>query len=178
MDIEGLSPNEILKLLETCDELDFNELIGDLQNHLIKKEEKWIQQNLIYIYEISLKHHSFDLLQEYCNENLNLLLKSDGMSTTKKSTFISILKRDDLGLKEIDIWDYVIRWGIGQNEEKMNKDVSEWDDDDFIKLKNTLNGIIPLVRFNQISSDDFFKKIKPYKKMFNEMVYKEILFMN
>ena len=33
--------------------------------------------------------------------------------------FMSILKRDDLGLKEIDVWNCIIKWGIGQSEEKI-----------------------------------------------------------
>ena len=57
----------------------------------------------------------------------------------------------------------------------MNKDISNWNKDDFINLKNILSDIIPLIRFNQISSDDFFDKIKPYRKAFNEEVYDEIL---
>src|SRR5207247_7105316 len=76
---------------------------------------------------------------------------------------------------QIDIWDCVIQWGIGQSEEKLNKDISNWNKDDFINLKNILSDIIPLIRFNQISSDDFFEKIKPYRKAFNEKLYDEIL---
>ena len=64
---------------------------------------------------------------------------------------------------------------MGQSEEKLNKDISNWNKNDFIRLKNILDDIIPLIRFNQISSDDFFEKIKPYKKVFNEMVYEEVL---
>ena len=113
MNIDNLSPNEILKLLETCDELDFSELIHDLQNHLIKKEKEWVQQNLIYIYDISLKYHSFSLFQNYCGgiicENPKVFLKSDDIKLIEKSMFMSILKTDDLELEEIVMWDCVIQ---------------------------------------------------------------------
>ena len=66
--------------------------------------------------------------------------------------FISILERDDLKLKEIDIWDHVIKWGIGQNQE-LAKDITEWKKEDFVKLKNTIKDFIPLIRFNQITSN-------------------------
>ena len=64
---------------------------------------------------------------------------------------------------------------MGLCDSELNKDISNWNKDDFINLKNILSDIIPLIRFNQISSDDFFEKIKPYRKAFNEEVYDEIL---
>src|SRR5439155_3246645 len=80
----------------------------------------WIQENLIDIYKISSKHQSFNLLQDHCKillyDNPELLLKSEDIVIIEKPMFISILKKDDLGLREIDIWDCVVRWGVGQIE--------------------------------------------------------------
>ncbi|RHZ58584.1 hypothetical protein Glove_372g62 [Diversispora epigaea] len=36
-------------------------------------------------------------------------------SASLETTLISILKRDDLKVKEIKIWDYIIKWEIAQN---------------------------------------------------------------
>jgi len=69
--------------------MDFNELINDLQNHLIKTRKEWIQQNLIYVHKISLKHQSFGLLQDYCDEIIyehpKVFLKSDDIKLIEKS---------------------------------------------------------------------------------------------
>jgi len=59
--------------------------------------------------------------------------------------------------------------------EKLNKEVSEWMKEDFIMLKNELDDIILLIRFYEISSIDFYDKIKPYKKIFNKEIYEELL---
>ena len=67
VNINNLDSSEILELLEACDELNFNELIEDLQNHLLDQHKEWIQQNLIYFYKFSSKHQTFNLLQGYCN---------------------------------------------------------------------------------------------------------------
>ena len=119
INIDDLDANEILELLEACDELCFDELIDDLQHYLIK-EEKWIQQNLIHIHKFSFKHQSFNVLQGYCNEliceNPEVILNSNNVATIEKSMLVSILKRDDLKMDEIDIWNCVIQWGSGQNE--------------------------------------------------------------
>jgi len=148
ININNLDNDEILELLEACDELCFDELTEDLQNFLIKEEKEWIQENLIDIYKISSKHQSFNLLQDHCEillyDNPELWLKSCDIAIIEKSMFISILKKDDLELREIDIWDCVIKWGIGQNEE-LAKDISEWRKEDFVKLKNIIKDFIPLV---------------------------------
>src|SRR5947208_17167919 len=118
--VNNLDANEILELLEACDELCFDELIDDLQNFLIKEEKEWNQENLIDIYKISSQHQSFNLLQDYCDglfyDNAELLLKSSDIAIIEKPMFMSILKKDDLESREIDIWDCVIRWGMGQIE--------------------------------------------------------------
>ena len=120
IDIDNLDANEILELLEACDELCFDELIDDLQNLLIKEEKEWIQENLIDIYKISTQYQSFNLLQDYCEmllyDNPELTLKSCDIAIIEKPMFILILKKDDLELREIDIWDRVIKWGVGQIE--------------------------------------------------------------
>ena len=72
INVDNLDANEILELLEACDELCFNELIDDLQNYLIKERKKeWIQQNINYFYiNILSKSQSFDLLQIYFDKEI------------------------------------------------------------------------------------------------------------
>src|SRR5437763_13172728 len=136
ININNLNPNEILELLEACDELNIGELIEDLQNYLIVEKKEWIKQNLVYTHKISSHHQLFNLLHNYCseliNENPALFLESNDITTIEKPMLISILEKDDLELEEIDIWDYVIKWGIGQNEELV-KAISEWKKEDFVK---------------------------------------------
>src|SRR6266511_3199765 len=120
ININNLNPNEILELLETCDELNIDELIEDLQNYLIVEKKEWIEQNLIYAYKISSHHQLFDLLHNYCNKLV-----------IEKPLLVTVLEKDDLKLEETDIWDCVIKWGIERNEE-LAKDISEWKKEDFV----------------------------------------------
>src|SRR5436305_4688161 len=117
VNVNNLDASEILELLETCDELNFNELVEDLQDHLLIQHKEWIQQNLIYFYKISSKHQTFNLLQGYYNEliddNQELLLISGDMISIDKSMLTSILERDILRLNEFIIWYHLIDWGIG-----------------------------------------------------------------
>src|SRR6266480_2797469 len=117
VDVDNLDSGEILYLLEACDELNFNELIEDLQKNLLENNE-WIHRNLSRFYKISSQHQSFDLLQGYCikliDDNPELLLNSDIILYVDKSVLTIVLKKDYLELDEIDIWNCVIQWGIGQ----------------------------------------------------------------
>src|SRR5438270_3934010 len=117
--VDNLDANEILELLEACDELCFDELIDDLQNFLIKEEKEWIQENLFHAHKFSSQYQSFNLLQDYCDgliyDNAELWLKSCDIAIIEKPMFISILKKDDLELREINICDCVYRLVMGQN---------------------------------------------------------------
>ena len=55
-----------------------------------------------------------------------------------------------------------------------NCDRDKWNNEDYEALKKTLNQFIPLIRFMEISSDDFCNKIKPYKDIIPNQIYKEI----
>ena len=141
-DINNLDENEILDLLTASDELNFNELIDDLQNYLINEKKQWIMQNLVYVHKISSEHQFFKLLQDYCagiiHGNPEIFLKSNCIEMIEKPIFISILEKEDLDLDEIDIWECVIQWGRGQIDNLGEKDVSKWNESDFNEMRNKL----------------------------------------
>src|SRR5437763_16495763 len=107
ININNLNPNEILELLEACDELNIGELIEDLQNYLIVEKKEWIEKNLVYTHKISSHHQLFNVLHNYCseiiNENPELFLKSNDFTTIEKSMFMFLLEIDNLKLEEIVI---------------------------------------------------------------------------
>src|SRR5437588_12687378 len=92
----------------------------------------------------------------------------------EKQMLISLLKKEDLNMREIDVWSYVIKWGIGQTENLEGKKFSVWNENDFGELKNILKDIIPLIRFRDISDKCFYNKIMPYKMIFPRVLWKNI----
>ncbi|UZO09108.1 uncharacterized protein OCT59_029345 [Rhizophagus irregularis] len=42
-------------------------------------------------------------------------------------------------------------------------------------MKNTLQHCLPLIRFFSLSSEDFFQKVRPYKKFIKHQLYEELL---
>ena len=132
------------------------------------------------MHQFSSKYQSsFNILHNYFDDLLKytptIFLKSNDYKSIERPTFIYILEKDVLSLKEIDIWDCVIKWGIGQVENfDGEKDISELNKDDFKSLKKILEDIIPLVRFQNISYVEFEEKIIPFEDLFSNTLWKNI----
>ncbi|CAG8643583.1 16942_t:CDS:2 [Funneliformis mosseae] len=54
-------------------------------------------------------------------------------------------------------------------------DLSSWDDEDFLTLKDILSPFIPYIRFFEISSKDFHNQVRPYKKLLPEELFESVL---
>ncbi|CAG8699470.1 7149_t:CDS:2, partial [Gigaspora rosea] len=55
------------------------------------------------------------------------------------------------------------------------KDISSWTSKEFLVLASTLEKFIPHIRFLQISSSDFYKKVKPFASILPFDLYDDIL---
>ncbi|CAB4385827.1 unnamed protein product [Rhizophagus irregularis] len=176
----------------------------------------WItkQNDMILFNKTNITPNVFELILKYIYiGELDLTEQSD------KDILYKILERDELQIKEIIVWDYLIKWGIEQtpglgNENTLNHlikwgiertpglgnencdiswdrfikwgiertpvsgnekcDREKWNNDDYEALKETLKQFIPLIRFVEITFDDFNDKIKPYKDIIPNQIYEEI----
>jgi hypothetical protein len=167
-----------LKVLAAADELRLQELIDYLQNYLIKNNSEWMEQHFELAHRISFQADSLLEIQQFCT---NLMAKSpekifksfDFTSLTEKS-LIQLIKRDDLQMKEIEVWEHVLKWGLAQNSTLIS-DPDTWTDDDFKIMENKLQHCLPLIRFFSLSSQEFLQKVDPYKKLLKPQVYKDLL---
>ncbi|GBC52559.2 hypothetical protein GLOIN_2v1763573 [Rhizophagus irregularis DAOM 181602=DAOM 197198] len=81
---------------------------------------------------------------------------------------------DDLQMNEVEVWENILKWGLAQNS-TLIPDPITWTDDDFKKMKVTLQNCIPLVRFFCLSSKEFTYKVRPYQKLLSNQFYEELL---
>ena len=112
-------PSNVLKLSIAVNELNIQALIRYIQEYLIERQGEFLQQNPIEILEIAYQHETFtDLLnlslKKVCDEP-EILFHSDKFINLKGHLLESILKRDDLLLDEIVIWDNLIKWCLTQH---------------------------------------------------------------
>ncbi|CAG8608339.1 7276_t:CDS:2 [Ambispora gerdemannii] len=60
-------------------------------------------------------------------------------------------------------------------EPSTNQPVSNWTLEGFAALEKTLHQCIPLIRYSDISSNDYFEKVRPYRKIIPKDIKTEIL---
>ncbi|GBB92940.1 hypothetical protein RclHR1_02090004 [Rhizophagus clarus] len=97
---------DILELLIASDELLLEELVEYLQEYLIKQQNNWVQQNSVFVLN---KFASYNKLQDFCLEsvceNIKPFITSlEDSLILDKDIFYIILERNDLHIKEIDVW--------------------------------------------------------------------------
>ncbi|RGB33194.1 hypothetical protein C1646_761972 [Rhizophagus diaphanus] len=181
IDLTKLLGPEILELLMALDELNFHSLIPHVQEYLIDHQDKFLQQNPIEILETVYQHESFTDLWNYCLEKIcaepEMLFNSDNFINLKAPLLKLILKRDDLVLEEIEIWNNLLKWGIAKNP-SISQDITKWSKEDITIIERTLYGFIPLIRFYYISSDDFLDKIYPLKELLPKDLADELVKFN
>jgi hypothetical protein len=164
--------------LAAADNLRLQELVNYLQKYLIENKSKWMEQHFKFTQQISSQSNSLLELQEFCTNIIaqfpEKILKSFDFTSLTEKSLISLIKRDDLQMKEVDVWEHVLKWGLAQNPNLISDPIT-WTDDDFKKIKATLQNCLPLVRFFYLSSKEFSYKVRPYQKLLNNQLYDDLL---
>jgi hypothetical protein len=130
----------ILDFLVAADELVLEDLIDHLQTYLIEQHPNDLKKNFASLYQIVFEHDSFKKLHDFCAtfaaSEPEAIFKSRDFHSVKKAHLLSILKQDDLGMKEAEIFEHVVQWGIAQTF--LSKEMEQWRDEHFQTLQNIL----------------------------------------
>ena len=163
--------SEIFEVLLAADELLLQELVDYLQKYLIENKSEWMEQHFELIHRTSFQSNNFLELQQFCTNLMarsrEKIFKSFDFTSLPEKSLVQLIKRDDLQMKEIEVWEHVLKWGIAQNPTLVQGLVKNWSDNDFKMLENTLRRCLPLIRFFSLSSEEFIQKIYPYNKILN-----------
>ncbi|CAG8501255.1 5953_t:CDS:2 [Cetraspora pellucida] len=169
LDIDGNNIDKTLNYLIAADILWLHQLLDFLQTYLIKNHSTWIKENFVKVFHIMHLHPTtFKKLQQFCKVIISadpkVLFDSPHFSTLTEEAFIFVLNKDYLQIEESFLWNKIIQWGIDQN--KLSSNMSSWCLEDFSNMRMTLSKFIPLVKFENISYEDFNDKVRPYKLLF------------
>ncbi|RHZ75131.1 hypothetical protein Glove_217g38 [Diversispora epigaea] len=177
IDTENMDTKTMYNLMVVANELEFKELSEKLENHFIESNTSWLRTHFTFIYHSIFKNNKFQNLENFCNDivvkNPSIIFESAEFTSLHESALISILKRDDLQMKESEIWDYLIQWGTARNP-TLPKKLEKWSDENFMTLKTTLQQCLPLIRYFHISNPDVMDKIKPYKKILDKQLWNDL----
>ncbi|GBB96610.1 hypothetical protein RclHR1_00280002 [Rhizophagus clarus] len=169
---------DIIKILVAANELNLQELIPHLQSFLIENKENWVEQNFNLIYQTSLENDSFLDLQMFCGELISKqpekIFESPNFISISEKVLISLVHHDKIQMNEVQVWKYVLKWGIAQNP-GLSSDPSSYSNDDFNALKNTLQRCIPFMKFFNLTSREFLNNVFPYRKILPNKLYIDLL---
>ncbi|GES81751.1 hypothetical protein GLOIN_2v1878300 [Rhizophagus clarus] len=174
VDLKDYRGEDILELLIASDELLLEELFEHVQDNLFKKRAIWTLEN------ITLVLNSCNKLQESCLKFICMdpqpFITSKTFLSLDKDILYDLLKRDELQIDGIIVWECLIKWGIKQTPylERISNDTTIWNNETFKALEKTLNKFIPLIKFVKISPADHNNKIRPYKAIIPHHIYEEI----
>ncbi|CAG8446935.1 14355_t:CDS:2, partial [Dentiscutata heterogama] len=170
---------DALDLLVATDELLLTELSDHVQEYLLHQQNSWLQNNLIVLWQKVHLIESCRKLQEYCLQiickNPHYLFESNKFLSMDSSLLEPFLKLDNLQIEEVEIWDYIIRWGVAQNPSLDIAKIPSWTPDNFDALGKTIANCIPLIGFSQISSTDFFDKVWPFRSILPPGILEDIM---
>ena len=167
-------------MLIASDELLIELLFNRVQDYLIKKRSSWIKQKFSDVLLIAFKLPCCQKLQDYCFYSINKdpqpFFDSKTFFSLDKEILFFLFSNGNMLIEEVVIWDYLVKWGIKQTpglDNKNNRD--EWTDENYEDLKNTLSDFIPLIKFLNITSEDFYRKVRPYKAIIPNDIYEKIM---
>ncbi|EXX77865.1 BTB/POZ domain-containing protein [Rhizophagus irregularis DAOM 181602=DAOM 197198] len=169
---------EILNVMITSDELKLNQLIRHIEDSLIENQN-FLQDDPVEVLQMVYYNKSLgNNIQEFCLKSICFepknFFNSAKFVNLPAPLLEIILNRDDLNLIEIKIWENLIKWGLAQ-EKTLNEDVSKWNQDNFNTFEKIIHKFIPLIRFYDISSEDYFYKVRPLEKILPKEIKGEIL---
>jgi hypothetical protein len=157
----------ILEILKAADELCISELVEHIQEFLLYTPEL-ILSNLVLIHQFVKEYEHFTELQTFCLNTINqdpaIFFETEDFITIDQSILLSILKANNLIMKEIDIWNKIVEWGIAQNP-ILSHDIETWTNEQFSIFRNIIQPFIDFIKFSLISPDDFLKKVFPFHQV-------------
>ncbi|RHZ81765.1 hypothetical protein Glove_117g95 [Diversispora epigaea] len=168
----------IFELMLVADELELEELANKIETFLIETKASWLRTNISMVYNTIFERKNFNDLQNFCCDDIiaknpSLIFERSDFNSLTESKLVSFLKIDNLQMKEVEIWDYVIKWGISQNP-TLPTNLGEWSKKNIITLKATLQRCLPYIRYFHLSADEVRDSIRPYKKILDKQLWKDI----
>ncbi|RHZ43285.1 hypothetical protein Glove_811494g2 [Diversispora epigaea] len=177
VNLENVETKFIFDLMLATNEFEFEELSNELETHLIDTKASWLKSHFPLVYRTTFSKNNFKKLEKYCHDIVakypNLIFDSDDFASLPESSLVSLLKRNNFQMKEVKIWDYVIKWGISQNP-ALPTNLDEWSRENFLTLKTTLQQCLPYIRYFHLSINEVLDSVRPYKKILDKQLWKDI----
>ncbi|CAJ0837650.1 4566_t:CDS:2 [Entrophospora sp. SA101] len=178
IDLTLLQLSNILDLLLIADELLLDELIDVIEHYLLKYKSTDLEDKMAIVFQLAVKLKSCNKLQDHLLEivshNLSQYIESDDFLTLEHSTVEFILKCDGLNVQEVELWDFLINWGMANSSRLYDDDLDKWTIDDFEELHLQIKNLVCLIRFTAMERHEYSQNVFPYKKLLPKQLRKQL----
>ncbi|CAG8726339.1 24420_t:CDS:2, partial [Racocetra persica] len=109
-------------------------------------------ENNVSLVDIFIPADEIELLELYIEDHL-----------------IRLLQSDDLRLDEIEIWEYLVKWGIKNTNSILTDDLAEWNQ----QISWNLKKLYIIAQYKDIFpdlSDELFRKLDPRQDLLNSRI--------
>ncbi|PKC55455.1 hypothetical protein RhiirA1_475575, partial [Rhizophagus irregularis] len=147
---------------------------NNIENHILSRVE--VGRRAIYNSYFSCS-----------NFGINDLTLCDGMGSCYQQYYekpirgvadekllVKLIQNDNLQMSEIQVWEHMIKWGHAQNL-GLPSEPTNFSKEDFDTLKNSLQRCIPFINFYNLTSEEFYDNVLPYKNILPNELYKDLL---
>ncbi|CAG8729425.1 8374_t:CDS:2, partial [Acaulospora morrowiae] len=167
IDIANYNVPDTLSILSAASKLELPDLCTYIQDYLLTFKKDLLKQHFALVNRIA---KDFENLSAFCKEFLKkspeFFLHDESFASFKKEELLDFYAKSSSLVKPIDLWDKLIEWGILQLKlTGKNHDA----------LGDIVKPMIPYIDFKRIERVDFFQKVRPFRYVFNEDDYIQIL---
>ncbi|CAG8627902.1 701_t:CDS:2 [Acaulospora morrowiae] len=144
----------------------------------ICKDVTILKKDLFGILQVSVQNGACTALRDLCIKACctdTALFESPSFLNLNKQLLIMILQQNYIELDEIQIWNYLLKWGVARSSALNLENKNEWKINEFRELRNILRDLIPLIRWHQISAVDFQKEIMFFKSILSEDLFLDVI---
>ncbi|RIB25590.1 hypothetical protein C2G38_2165487 [Gigaspora rosea] len=110
--------------------IDYLELLNDKEDfNVIINVGESANTKIFRAHSNVLRYRSLyfqDKLANTSKEYPNKIFDSEDFTSLQENALVSLIKRDDLQMEEIKIWNYIIKWEIAQNPELSSGGPENW----------------------------------------------------
>ncbi|CAG8528387.1 539_t:CDS:1 [Ambispora gerdemannii] len=163
------------------------ELSQEIQSFFINNQNFWIHRILAEVLNAVVPraatcHKLLNFCFDHIEHDASLVFKSRSFRVLDQSILLQIMRRDDLNIREIDIWNNLIRWIFFtcnrlqiESFDTFSQAFLFEDEKEFYSFKQMLDTFLPLIRFFEISTVDFVKYVQPFRSILPESLFSDLV---
>ncbi|CAG8606686.1 1808_t:CDS:2 [Ambispora gerdemannii] len=170
LNLENYDISFTLELCLTANKLYLHNLVSLVESYLLNTKVALMPKNLnLLLGWTFIYRQQFPSLRSRIIQNMNVqpwkLTIQKVSQSLEEWVLHELLTDKEQCINEGVLWDIIVKWSIAQNDLKAYMKADEWTLGECQKIKDKINRFLHLIKFSDISRNDFMDKVLPYKRI-------------